>query len=104
MRPSYWSELNFSEKPAAKLFATSPGAPKLGVGIKLSNFIMAALGLGNTLSRPPVEKAWRLVPSGLPVLGSNTMPARAGTRGLPGAVVGTSTSHGFGEVVPFEQM
>src|SRR5207302_8394283 len=103
MRPSYWSLSNFSEKAAAKLLATSPGAPKFGTGKKPSNLIMEALGAGNTLTWPPEEIAWRPVPSG-PVVGSKTMPARAGTTAP--SVVDTvyGLAQGPGDVVPFAQL
>src|SRR5437870_2828776 len=104
MRPSYWSVSNFSEKPAAKLLATSPGAPKFGAGKKPSNCIMEAFGAGNTLTWPPEEIAWRLVPSGLPVVGSKTIPARAGTTAPSVVVTFTGLAQGPGDVVPFVQM
>src|SRR5205807_8552034 len=103
MRPSYWSLSNFSEKAAAKLLATSPGAPKFGAGKKPSNLIMEAFGAGNTLTWPPEEIALRPLPSALPV-GSKTIPARAGT--IAPSVVDTVTglAQGLGDVLPFAQM
>src|SRR5205807_2061233 len=104
MRPSYWSLSNFSEKAAAKLLATSPGAPKFGTGKKPSNLIMEALGAGNTLTWPPEEIAGRPVPSALPCAGSKTIPARAGTTAPSVVVTFSGLAQGPGDVVPFAQM
>src|SRR5436309_930487 len=104
MRPSYWSVSNFSEKPAAKLLATSPGAPKFGAGKKSSNCIMDWLGAGSTLTLPPEEIARRPVPSGLPVVGSKTIPSLAGTTAPSVVVTFTGLRHGPGDVARLAQM
>src|SRR5439155_7653457 len=104
MRPSYWSLSNFSEKPAAKLLATSPGGPKFGIGKRPSNGFMEALGLGNPLRRPPEEIACRPVPSGFPVVGSKTIPACAGTTAASVVMTFTGLTQGPPDVVPSAQM
>src|SRR5579864_9023928 len=63
-----------------------------------------AVGTVRILGRPPLVIACRPEPSGLPVLGANTMPACAAM--LPPSVVGTirGLAQGVGEVVPLAQI
>src|ERR1700737_1518059 len=56
-----------------------PAPEMFGKGRNLRIFVTAAGTEGNTFTRPPVENTLRCVPSGLPEVGSNTIPTRAGT-------------------------
>ena len=80
----------------------SPGAPEFGGGRKSNSFVIGAATEGITFTWPPLEIALRPVPSGLPVDGSKTIPAWAGTS-VP-SIVWTMTGacspeHGVGDVV-----
>ena len=67
--------------------------------------LVTAIGTaGSTFTWPPLEIADRPLPSGLPVVGSNTIPALAAAR-VPSVVVTTAgAAQPVAEVLPSAQM